>query len=102
MTVQPIDLSAFAGTIMAGLFVLIPTIGLTVRFALKPVIEAITSLRDTNRERIELEQLARRIEVLERQLEEGRLPAQIPARASAVGELPGSRTSTERVAPLQR
>lgn len=85
MTVQPIDLPALVGTIIGGLFILIPTVGLTVRFALKPVIEAIASLRDTNRERVELDQLARRIAVLERQLD---------ARVSALPELLEPRTTS--------
>lgn len=95
MTVQPIDLTAILGTIVGGLFILIPTIGLTVRFALKPVLEALANLRDARRERLDLDQLARRIAALERQLEGMRPLDQIPARLSPLPELPESRASAK-------
>ncbi len=95
MTVEPIDLPAVLGVIVGGLFILIPTIGLTVRFALKPVLEAIANLRDAHRERLDVDQLARRVAALERQLEGIRPPGQIPARVSPLPELPESKTSTK-------
>ena len=95
MTVRPIDLPAVLGVIVGGLFLLIPTIGLTVRFALKPVLEAIAAARDAHHERLDFAQLTRRIAALERQLEAMRPSDQIPARVSPLPELAESRISTK-------
>jgi hypothetical protein len=46
MEVMPIELTGLIGTIGGILIVLIPVAGLTARFALKPIVEAITRVRE--------------------------------------------------------
>jgi len=75
------------------LVVLIPVLGLTIRFALKPVVEAIASARDARRGRVELDQLAERVAALERQLQANGPAAQLSG-ASVVPELPARSDST--------
>lgn len=90
MTVQPIDLPAILGIVVGGLFVLIPVTGLTVRFALKPLLQVIAALREANGERSQIEQLSRRVAALERQLEAPRAVEQISPGLSPLAELPAN------------
>jgi len=41
----PVDWVALAGVIMGTLIILIPVAGLTARFALKPIVEAVARMR---------------------------------------------------------
>lgn len=69
MDMFPIDLTAIVAIIMGSLMVLIPVTGLTLRFALKPLIDSMGGMaqaRDTDRI---LEMSERRIALLEQQLE---------------------------------
>ena len=93
MTVEPINLTDMLAACLAGLVVLIPVLGLTIRFALKPVVEAIASARDARRGRVELDQLAERVAALERQLQANGPAAQLPG-ASVIPELPARSGST--------
>lgn len=67
--VLPIDLTAIVAIVMGISIILIPVAGLTLRFAIKPAVEAIArsfehrGLEDT------VAVLERRLEVLERQVE---------------------------------
>ena len=69
MEVLPIDVTALVAVILGISIVLVPVIGLTARFALKPVVEALggylhdRSLTDT------VQILQRRLELQEREIE---------------------------------
>jgi cell division protein FtsB len=68
MEVMPVELTGLIGTIGGILIVLIPVAGLTARFALKPIVEAISRAREIqggNRETAILEQ---RVALLEQQI----------------------------------
>lgn len=90
MEVLPIDVPAILGITLGLMTVLIPIAGFTLRFAFKPVVEALAlawSSRNTARQEIVL--LEKRIALLERELELRRLPAtsvitEVPARNSSV------------------
>lgn len=62
------EIVGLTAVIMGGLAVLIPIVGLTARFALKPVIEAITTLRgaDAGDQRVAF--LEQRLSLVEEQL----------------------------------
>src|SRR5262245_55085235 len=93
MTVQPINLAEIISACLAGLVIIIPVLGLTIRFALKPIVEGIASVRDARRGRLEVDQLAERVAALERQLQALGPVAQLPG-GSAVPELPARLEST--------
>ena len=75
MQYLPIDLSAVLGITLGMMTVLIPIAGFTLRFALKPFVEAVGSVWARNSSRHEIEILEKRIALLERELEVRRLPA---------------------------
>ncbi|HKD39939.1 MAG TPA: hypothetical protein VKB87_06575 [Myxococcaceae bacterium] len=93
MTVQPINLAEVISACLAGLVIIIPVLGLTIRFALKPIVEAIASVRDARRGRFELDHLAERVAALELQLQANGPAAQLSG-ASVVPELPARSDST--------
>jgi len=68
MQVLPIDLTAVIAVILGCLTILIPVAGLTARFALKPVVEALGRNRLAQADRDQLESLAGRLELVEQQL----------------------------------
>lgn len=68
MQVLPIDLTAVIAVILGCLTILIPVAGLTARFALKPVVEALGKNRLAQADRDQLESLAGRLELVEQQL----------------------------------
>ncbi|HYV48051.1 MAG TPA: hypothetical protein VFA20_24490 [Myxococcaceae bacterium] len=72
MQVLPIDLPAVIATTLGLLCLLLPMAGLTLRFALKPLVEA-WGLRNHSRDEVAL--LEKRVALLERELELRRLPA---------------------------
>lgn len=69
MQVMPIDLTAIISVIMGVSIVLIPVIGLTARFALKPTVEALARVFEGRGRDEALQILERRISLLEQQLE---------------------------------
>jgi hypothetical protein len=76
MEIQPVDLTAIVGTTLGILCFLVPVTGFTLRFAFKPLVEALAmawTARNSSREEISL--LEKRIALLERELELRRLPA---------------------------
>jgi len=76
MPVQPIDLPAVIGTTLGLLCILIPMTGFTLRFAFKPLVEALAmGWTARNRSHEEIALLEKRIALLERELELRRLPA---------------------------
>lgn len=66
--VLPIDLTAVVATVMGLLVVLIPVAGLTARFALKPIVEAMARYRETQGSNRELELAVQRLSLLEQQM----------------------------------
>jgi hypothetical protein len=69
MNVLPIDLTAIIAIVMGMLVVLIPVAGLTARFALKPIVEAIARMREGQTGQQELSLLQQRVALLEQQVQ---------------------------------
>lgn len=67
--VLPIDLVGLVATIMGISIVLIPVIGLTARFALKPVVEALARVFDSRGRDETVGILERRMALMEQQME---------------------------------
>ena len=65
---MPIDWVALAGVIMGTLIVLIPVAGLTARFALKPMVEALARWKEAQAEGSGNRLLEQRVALLEAQL----------------------------------
>lgn len=62
---MPVDVTGLVATIGGLLIILIPVAGLTARFALKPIVEAIFKARESPRETAILE---KRVALLEQQI----------------------------------
>jgi hypothetical protein len=69
MQILPIDLTALVSVILGISIVLVPVIGLTARFALKPAVEAIARLFESRELDETVRILERRVELQEHQLE---------------------------------
>jgi hypothetical protein len=69
MEVMPVDLVALVGTILGISVVLVPVIGLTARFALKPVVEALGRVFEGRANDESMRLLERRLELQEQQIE---------------------------------
>jgi hypothetical protein len=69
MPVEPINLTSVIAVIMGISVVLVPVIGLTARFALKPAVETLTKLVETRGTEESVQILERRIGLLETHLE---------------------------------
>ncbi|MEX2610378.1 MAG: hypothetical protein WEA24_10565 [Gemmatimonadota bacterium] len=65
--ILPIDVTAVVAVIMGLLVVLIPIAGLTLRFAIKPVAEALARMRDSTTTNETVQLLERRITLLEQE-----------------------------------
>jgi len=63
----PVDWVALAGVIMGTLIILIPVAGLTARFALKPIVEAVARMRQTQGAAEQLTLVEQRLALLEQQ-----------------------------------
>ncbi len=63
----PVDWVALAGVIMGTLIILIPVAGLTARFALKPIVEAVARMRQTQGASEHLMLVEQRLALLEQQ-----------------------------------
>ena len=70
MEIAPIDLTALAAVILGISTVLIPIIGLTARFALKPTVEALSKFFETKGQQETVAILERRQALLEAQVEQ--------------------------------
>ncbi|HXX30172.1 MAG TPA: hypothetical protein VEJ89_05595 [Myxococcaceae bacterium] len=68
MEIQPVDLTALILGSLGILIVLIPVFGLTVRFAVRPVVEALGRARESGAPSRELEALAARVRELEEEV----------------------------------
>lgn len=69
MDVLPIDIVALVSVILGISIVLVPVIGLTARFALKPVVEALARVFESRSVDETVRILERRLELQEQQLE---------------------------------
>ena len=69
MQILPIDLTSIIAVIMGISVVLIPVIGLTARFALKPVVEALSRVFEARGMNESFQILERRIALMETQME---------------------------------
>jgi hypothetical protein len=69
MQIQPIDLTSLVATILGISVVLVPVIGLTARFALKPTVEALSRLFENRNTNQTLQLLERRMEMQEQEIE---------------------------------
>lgn len=66
--VQPIDIVALAAVILGCLSFLIPIAGLTARFAIKPIVEAMKMGREGSMDRQSVQLLERRLALLEQEV----------------------------------
>ncbi len=70
MDTLPVDLVQLVAAIMGSLLVLIPVLGLAVRFAAKPLVEALVATRREGARPADLDALKMRVEALEHELHE--------------------------------
>ncbi len=72
LSVVPIDVPQLVAVSMSMLFLLIPAVGLTIRFAARPLVEALSKLgfgqQDGKLSTSELERLSRRVLELEQEV----------------------------------
>lgn len=66
--ILPIDITSIVAVVMGSMIVLIPIAGLTARFALKPIAEAVAKMRQAQGTTRELQLVEQRMGLLERQL----------------------------------
>jgi len=69
MQILPIDITALVAVILGISIVLVPVIGLTARFALKPAVEALAKLFENKQLDETVRILERRVELQEHQIE---------------------------------
>lgn len=68
MEVMPVDLTGLVAVIMGTLMFLIPIAGLTLRFAIKPITEAVARMREGGNDREALALLERRMSLIEQEV----------------------------------
>ena len=68
LPILPIDLTAVVAIVMAMGIILVPVAGLTLRFALKPIAEAMAKIKEAQGAGREVAVMQQRIDLLERQL----------------------------------
>jgi hypothetical protein len=69
MQILPIDLTALVSVILGISIVLVPVIGLTARFALKPSVEALARLFENRNTSETVQLLERRLELQEQEIQ---------------------------------
>lgn len=69
MQIQPIDVTALVATILGISVILVPVIGLTARFALKPTVEALSRLFENRSASQTVQLLERRMALHEQEIE---------------------------------
>lgn len=70
MEVLPVDITAIVAIVLGMLVVLIPIAGLTARFALKPITEAIARVREAESGSREVRMLQQQVHLLEQQVQD--------------------------------
>jgi hypothetical protein len=68
MEIQPVDLGQLIPATLGVLVALVPVIGFTVRFAIKPIVEALSRNRESSAPTREVELLAMRVRELEEEV----------------------------------
>jgi hypothetical protein len=68
METLPVDLTSLVASIMGALLVLIPALGLAVRFAAKPVVDALMAGRGEGARPVDIESLKMRVDALEHEV----------------------------------
>jgi hypothetical protein len=68
MQVLPVDITGLVAVVMGTLMFLIPIAGFTLRYAIKPVAEAMARLREGTNDREALALLERRMSLLEQEV----------------------------------
>jgi hypothetical protein len=68
MQVMPVDLVALTAIILGCMMFLIPIAGLTARFAIRPITEAIVKMNASGADREVIQLLERRVALLEQEL----------------------------------
>lgn len=66
--ILPIDVTGIVAVVMGMLVILIPIAGFTLRYAIKPIAEAVAKVRQTEAANREFSMLEQRVELIERQL----------------------------------
>lgn len=79
METLPIDLTQLVAAIMGSLLVLIPVLGLAVRFAAKPLVDALVATRGEGARPHNLTALKTRIDALEHEVKDLTGPPAAPA-----------------------
>ena len=79
METLPIDLTPLVAVIMGSLLVLIPILGLAVRFAARPLVDALVATRGEGARPTDLAALRTRIEALEHEVRDLTGRAAVPA-----------------------
>jgi hypothetical protein len=79
----PVDLVQLVAALMGSLLVLIPVIGLVVRFAARPVVDALVAGKGEGAKAVDLDALRMRIEALEHEVQG--LSGLPPSRAMSTG-----------------
>jgi len=69
MPIEPVNLVALVGTVLGISVVLIPVIGITARFALRPTVEALSRLFESRNTNEALQIVERRLELQEQQID---------------------------------
>lgn len=69
MQIMPIDLTSVIATTLGILIVLIPVAGLTARFALKPIAEAMARVRESQGSKEQFEVMRQRLDLMEQQMQ---------------------------------
>ena len=69
MPIMPINLSEVLVAFFCGLAVLVPVVGLTARFALRPVVDAMARMKEAGNSRDALTMLERRMSLLEQEVQ---------------------------------
>ena len=70
METLPVDLVEVVGAVMGSLLVLIPVLGLAIRFAARPLVDALLATRGEGARPVDMEALKVRIAALEHELKE--------------------------------
>jgi cell division protein FtsB len=70
METLPVDLVEVVGAILGTLLVLIPVLGLAIRFAARPVVDALVASRGPGARPADLDALKMRVEALEHEVKE--------------------------------
>lgn len=69
MPIQPVDMTEIAWAVVLGLAIVIPIAGLTARFALRPIVDAIARFKEAGNSGDALRMIERRMDLLEQEVQ---------------------------------